>query len=193
MGSNSLCRACLISTAVIRNIEATRDTYQCPMSGVPHFYLLHDEHEVTLSAVSMPYVGRASFLQDTGWRDRFPLIRVNALCRACLISTPPSGSPVFMRVPGPVFARIFQNILKNTQNMVQKWAGTELYLFRYNFQKPSTTIIIPEIRMEATLKNMLIQASRYQSYCSDHLEFDVFLRGFQRKNRSLTAKIPSRK
>ena len=26
-------------------------------------------------------------------------------------------------------------------------------------------------------------------YCSDHLEFDVFLRGFQRKNRSLTAKI----
>ena len=32
------------------------------MSGVPHFYLLHDEHEVTLSAVSMPYVGRASFL-----------------------------------------------------------------------------------------------------------------------------------
>ena len=77
--------------------------------------------------------------------------------------------------------------------MVQKWAGTELYLFRYNFQKPSTTMIIPETRMEATLKNMLIQASRYQSYCSDHLEFDVFLRGFQRKNRSLTAKIPSRK
>ena len=32
-----------------------------------------------------------------------------------------------------------------------------------------------------------------ESYCSDHLEFDVFLRGFQRKNRSLTAKIPSRK
>ena len=30
-------------------------------------------------------------------------------------------------------------------------------------------------------------------YSSDRLEFDVFLRDFQRKNRSLTAKIPSRK
>ena len=40
---------------------------------------------------------------------------------------------VFMRVAGPVFARIFQNILIISQNRGQKWAEGKLYFFGYNF------------------------------------------------------------
>ena len=37
---------------------------------------------------------------------------VNALLRAYSISTVPSGSPLFMRLPRPIFASNSQNILK---------------------------------------------------------------------------------
>jgi len=37
-----------------------------------------------------------------------------------------------MRAAGTVFAGIYQNILKNTQNRGQKWAEAKLYFWRYN-------------------------------------------------------------
>ena len=62
----------------------------------------------------------------------------------------PLWEPVFMRVSAPVFAGIFQNILKNNQNKGQKWARARLYLFMYNPQRHSIHMIIPEIKAEAT-------------------------------------------
>jgi len=56
-----------------------------------------------------------------------------------------------MRVSAPVFAGIFQNILKNSQNKGQKRARARLYLFMHNPQRHSIHMIIPEIKAEATL------------------------------------------
>ena len=63
--------------------------------------------------VSMPYIGLSSFLhgkmkgilESNVWG-------INALYRAVFISTVPSGSPLFTRVPSPIFASNSQNILK---------------------------------------------------------------------------------
>ena len=70
-------------------------------SGKPDSFLLE-------YMVSMPYVGRNSFLPH------------------------PSGNPVFIWAAGHVFAGIFQNILAIRQNRTQKWAEQRLYLYRYN-------------------------------------------------------------
>ena len=44
--------------------------------------------------------------------SRDHLNSVNALSRAYFISTVPSGNPLFMRLPSPIFASNSQNILK---------------------------------------------------------------------------------
>ena len=59
---------------------------------------------------------------------------VNALTRAILISTLPLWNRLFKPLSGPVSARIFQNILKNSPDRGQKWAEGKLYFSEYNLQ-----------------------------------------------------------
>ena len=103
----------------------------------------------------MPYAGGTSFLPKNSVLMRLPYGRVNALCgrdfistswllsnrsrarRSCVnalcgrdfISTALPWKPVFMRVSGLFFPRIFQNILTIPQIMEQKWAEGKLYFW----------------------------------------------------------------
>ena len=69
---------------VMRNVVAC----QCPISGVSHFYELTYSVAGNTITVSMPYIGRFSFLlavpSDYNW---YSMQGVNALYRAFLIST----------------------------------------------------------------------------------------------------------
>ena len=82
---------------------------------------------------------------------------VNALYRANVISTPLLQNPVFMRVSGTVFARIFLNCQISGCNKAKKWAGYKLYLFRYNFDVYYTIIIHQFIR-QATSQIQILYA-----------------------------------
>ena len=59
----------------------------------------------------MPLNGLSSFLQAEELPQEAEELCVNALKRAFFISTVPSQTPVFMRLPGPVSAGNSQNIL----------------------------------------------------------------------------------
>ena len=62
--------------------------------------------------VSMPCLGLTSFLRKLVDLLTLNQKGVNALSRAYFISTVPSGNPLFMRLPSPIFASNSQNILK---------------------------------------------------------------------------------
>ena len=80
-------------------------------SGKPDSFLLE-------YMVSMPYVGRNSFLPH------------------------PSGNPVFLRVVAIVFASIFQNILTISKKD-SKMGRTPIVFFEIHFYESNYSIIIP--------------------------------------------------
>ena len=66
---------------------------------------------------------------------------LNALTRAILISTLPLWNRLFKPLSGPVSARIFQNILKNSPDRGQNWAEGKLYFSEYNFTRDSIALL----------------------------------------------------
>ena len=116
---------------------AVSDKCQCPTSGFLHFYKISCRNTSGLTCVSMPCFGLSPFLQPRVEMEELLVVRgVNALLRAFSISTQsqengverklvsmpcfglspflryPSGNPLFMRLPGSIFASNSQNILK---------------------------------------------------------------------------------
>ena len=64
-GVNALSRAHFISTAPLGADQRTCKRCQCPISGALHFYRGINEKSNTDNRVSMPYLGRTSFLRTT--------------------------------------------------------------------------------------------------------------------------------
>ena len=99
---------------------------------------------------------------------------VNALYRANVISTPLLQNPVFMRVSGTVFARIFLNCQILGYNKAKKWAGYKLYFFRYNFDIFYTIIIHQFIRQTTSQIQIL-----YAEIIAFKTLFSAFIKGQQ--------------
>ena len=117
--------------------------YQCPNSRHPHFYRKNTYMNLQYSIWRVNALTRA-FLIST--RDPSGLRNasspcVNALTRAFLISTLPLWNRLFKPLSGLVSARIFQNILKNSQYRGQKWAEGKLYFSGYNFTRNPITLL----------------------------------------------------
>ncbi len=123
IGVNALSRAILISTCITWRMFVELTRCQCPISGDPHFYKSYDCTVRSTESVSMPYLGRSSFLHvnesPCNWKNcvsmpylgRSSFLRiinkkmsveekcVNALSRAILISTVPLRKPLKSRAP----------------------------------------------------------------------------------------------
>ena len=84
---NALSGLYLISTAVVKRLQAKGIMCQCPLGLIPHFYIMRLLGYQKVSHVSMPSRAYTSFL-------RYPFKNLG-----------------FMRFPEPVFAGIYQNIL----------------------------------------------------------------------------------
>ena len=97
---------------------------QCPVSGNTHFYVQKLEQVPQgLKECQCPVSGNTHFYSKIGGTDGNYVVIVSMPCVGQHSFLPhPFGNPVFMRVAGPVFARIFQNILITSQNRGQKWA-----------------------------------------------------------------------
>ena len=83
---------------------------QCPSSGFSHPYKKLINLGGTTN-VSMPFFGLLSFLLMAGTAMPTYAKGVNALLRASLISTVPSGNPLFIRLPSLISVNNSQNIL----------------------------------------------------------------------------------
>ena len=131
---------------------------QCPVSGKRHFYnSARDMGSGNSDTVSMPCIGQTSFLRSKARKYWHVPLCVNALYRANVISTPLLQNPVFMRVSGAVFARIFLNCQILGYNKAKKWAECKLYFFRYNFDV-FYTIIIHQFIRQATSQIQILYA-----------------------------------
>ena len=82
-----------------------------PFFGLLSFLLAADQRQKWEPEVSMPFFGLLSFLLCKNITKKKTLVCVNALLRASLISTVPSGNPLFIRLPSLIFASNSQNIL----------------------------------------------------------------------------------
>ena len=108
---NALQRATIISTNNALTLVNSANV-SMPYTGLPSF--LHSKelaNKTTDTVVSMPYNGLPSFLHRKAYKEIKHNCCVNALQRATIISTLPSGNPVFSRVSRLDFAGNYQNIL----------------------------------------------------------------------------------
>ena len=110
---NALLRAFFISTSRCRRNSRYRRNVSMPCFGLSSFLHYNCITYNETHSVSMPCFGLSSFLLNRNVKDETPEENVSMPCFGLSSFLQyPSGSPLFMRLPGPIFASNSQNILK---------------------------------------------------------------------------------